>query len=171
MFFPLHPETPAQGRSLETLFAGRGVDLDGMHQRMRALMEDEGLPYARRTHTYNSRLAQELAKWAETQPGGRAIHDRVYRAYFVDGHNIGDVRVLVALAESIGLAGDQARAALEARAFKDTVDADWALSSRSRVTAVPTFMMGGNQVVGAQPETVLRRLVEAAGVPSRLTAR
>ena len=48
------------------------------------------MPYGRRTHTYNSRLAQELGKWADTQPGGEAIHDALYKAYFVDTRNIGD---------------------------------------------------------------------------------
>jgi len=98
--FPLHPETPQEGRSLEDLFAGRGVDLDGMYTRMKGLMDEEDLPYSHRTHTYNSRLAQELGKWADTQPGGEAIHDALYRAYFVDGVNVGDVEALLKVAAS-----------------------------------------------------------------------
>ena len=167
MFFPLHPETPPNGQSLETLFAGRGVDLEAMYQRMKGLMDAEGLPYGRRTHTYNSRLGQELAKWAETEPGGQAIHDRLYRAYFVDGRNIGDVDVLVELAASAGLPDDTARRVLEARGLKDAVDADWTLSARAGVTGVPTFVAGGHQVVGAQPEAVLRQLLDVAGAAPR----
>ena len=165
MLFPLHPETPASGRSLEALFAGRGYDLEALYQRMRGLMEQEGLPYGRRTHTYNSRLAQELAKWADTQPGPDRdrLHDALYRAYFVDGRNIGDPAVLVALAESAGLPADEARDVLDRRTWSHAVDADWALSSRAGVTGVPTFAAGGRQVVGAQPEPVLRQLLEAAG--------
>ena len=72
--FPLHPETPQEGRSLEDLFAGRGYDIPKMQAQMRARMVAEGLPYGTRTHTYNSRLAQELAAWADTQPGGEAIN-------------------------------------------------------------------------------------------------
>ena len=59
--FPLHPETPAAGRSLEDLFAGRNYDLQAMKAKMKRLMDAEGLPYGRRTHTFKSRLAQELA--------------------------------------------------------------------------------------------------------------
>ena len=66
-----------------------------MYARMKGLMDAEGLPYGRRTHSYNSRLAQELGKWADTQPGGEAIHDALYRAYFVDARNIGDPEILV----------------------------------------------------------------------------
>ena len=167
VFFPLHPETPPEGQSLDTVFAGRGVDLEAMYHCMKGLMDAEGLPYGRRTHTYNSRFAQELAKWAETEPGGTAIHDRIYRAYFVDGRNIGDVDALVELAASMGLPAHRARRVLEERAFKDAVDADWTLSARAGVTGVPTFVAGGRQVVGAQPEAVLRELLRAAGAVPR----
>ena len=167
MLFPLHPETPASGRSLEALFAGRGYDLEAMYQRMRGLMEQEGLPYGRRTHTYNSRLAQELAKWADARPERDRLHDALYRAYFVEGRNIGDVAVLVELAETAGLPADEARDVLTQRAWGHAVDADWALSSRAGVTGVPTFAAGGRQVVGAQPEPVLRQLLEAAGAGAR----
>ena len=171
MFFPLHPETPPEGQSLDTLFAGRGVDLGAMYRRMKGLMDAEGLPYSRRTHTYNSRLAQEVAKWAETEPGGTALHDKIYRAYFVDGRNIGDVDALVELAASVGLPAHRARRVLEERAFKGSVDADWALSARAGVTGVPTFVAGGHRVVGAQPEAVLRDLLSAAGATPSSKAR
>ena len=138
-----------------------------MYQRMKGLMDAEGLPYGRRTHTYNSRLAQELAKWAETEPGGQVIHDRLYRAYFVDGRNIGDVDALIEVAVSAGLPADRARRVLEEREFKHAVAADWALSARTGVTGVPTFVAGSHQVVGAQPEAVLRQLLGAAGAVPR----
>ena len=69
--FPLHPETPAEGRALGDLFKGRSAEQRAaMHGQMKARMAAEGLPYGDRTMTYNSRLAQELGKWADTQPGG-----------------------------------------------------------------------------------------------------
>ena len=66
--FPLHPDTPQEGRSLEEMFAGRGYDIPKMQAQMRARMQAEGLPYGNRSMTYNSRLAQELGAWADTQP-------------------------------------------------------------------------------------------------------
>ena len=168
MFFPLHPDTPPQGRSLDELFAGRHVDVQAMQIRMETLMHAEGLPYSRRTHTYNSRLAQELGKWAETQPAGDAIHDALYRAYFADACNIGDLDELVALAESVRLPADTARAVLTKRLFKDAVDADWAKSLRYGVTGVPTFISGEHRVVGAQPYEVLHKLLIQAGGTSNV---
>jgi predicted DsbA family dithiol-disulfide isomerase len=165
--FPLHPETPPEGRSMEEVYAGRNVDPEAMYRRMKGLMDAEGLPYGRRTHTYNSRLAQELGKWADTQPGGAAIHDKLYRAYFVDAKNIGDIDILVEIAGSVGLPAEEARAVLEERRFKDAVDADWAKSHQYGVTGVPTFVAERYGVVGAQPYEVLEQLVEKAGAPRR----
>jgi predicted DsbA family dithiol-disulfide isomerase len=165
--FPLHPDTPQEGRSMAESYAARGIDPEQMYQRMKGLMDQEGLPYARRTHTYNSRLAQELGKWADTQSGGEAIHDKLYRAYFVDKRNIGDPEILVEIAESVGLSGEKARAVIAERRFKDEVDQDWAKSHQYGVTGVPTFVAERYGVVGAQPYEVLEQLVEKAGAPRR----
>ena len=160
--FPLHPDTPAEGKSLEELFAGRGYDIPKMQAQMRARMAAEGLPYGERKMTYNSRLAQELGKWADTQPGGDAIHDALFRAYFVDGRNIGDPQVLLEIAQSVGLPLQEAKDVLEQRKFKAAVDEDWDKSRRYGVTGVPTFVIGERGAVGAQPYEVLERLVEQA---------
>ena len=157
--FPLHPDTPAAGRALSDLFAGRSVDRQAMHAAMKARMDAEGLPYGERTMTYNSRLAQELGKWADTQPGGEAIHDALFRAYFVDARDISRPAVLLEIAEHVGLPADGAREVLEKRTFKDAIDADWTLSRQYGITGVPTFVAGGYGVVGAQPYEALEQLV------------
>lgn len=160
--FPLHPDTPAEGRSLADLFAGRNVDRKAMHAQMKARMDAEGLPYGERTMTYNSRLAQELGKWADTQPGGEAIHDALFRAYFVDARDISQPAVLLDIVEHVGLSADAARDVLGKRTFKDAVDADWELSRQYGVTGVPTFVAGRYGVVGAQPYEALEQLVRKA---------
>ncbi len=160
--FPLHPETPPEGRTLEEMFAGRGYDIPKMQAQMRARMQAEGLPYGNRTMTYNSRLAQELGSWADTQPGGEAIHDALFRAYFVDGRNIGDPEVLVEIAAAAGLPAAAAREVIEKRTHKAAVDADWKKSHEYGVTGVPTFVANMQGVVGAQPYEALEQLVKQA---------
>jgi predicted DsbA family dithiol-disulfide isomerase len=158
--FPLHPETPAEGMAIADLFAGRDIDLEAMYTRMKGLMDEEGLPYGQRTHTYNSRLAQELGKWADTQAGGEAMHSVLYAAYFVDGKNIADIDTLLELVAAVGLPVDEARAVLEQRTFKQAVDEDWIKSRQYGITGVPTFVAGGYGVTGAQPYETLVQFVE-----------
>ena len=162
--FPLHPETPEEGTTLEELFAGRGVDLEKSKLRLKQVADELALPLADREKTYNSRLAQELAKWAESKGKGDAFHDAVFRAYFVEGKNVGKVDELVTLAKSIGLPEEKARSVLESRAFKEAVDSDWSRSHALGITAVPTFVANQHSVVGAQPYEVLEKLMKASGV-------
>ncbi len=130
---------------------------------MKALMEEEGLPYnAERNMTYNSRLAQELAKWAEGKAKADEIHDPIFRAFFVDVENIGKREVLVGIAEKAGLPADEAMEVLVSRSFKEAVDEDWRRCAELGVTAVPTFVIGRTMMVGAHPYEELERLAQRA---------
>ena len=153
--------------ALATLFAGRGFDMDAMQARMKGLMAAEGLPYGERTHTYNSRLAQELGKWADAKGKGDAFHDAMFHAYFVAGDNIAEIDALVAIAEQVGLPQDEALQVLADRTFEAAVDADWQRSRDWGVTGVPTFVAKEHGVVGAQPYEALEKLVEKAGAGLR----
>ena len=165
--FPLHPETPDEGMTLETLFAGRDYDLEASYRRMKGLMDAEGLDYARRSHTYNSRRAQELGAWADTLEGGEALHEALYRAYFVEGKNIGDEETLIGIVGDAGLPVEEAREVLGDRRFRGAVDGDWARSRQLGVSGVPTFAAGGYGVVGAQPYETLEKFLTEIGAELR----
>lgn len=165
--FPLHPDTPVEGRSLQDLFGGGPEAIAEKQKQMAGLMVAEGLPYGTRTHTYNSRLAQELGKWADTQPGGEAFHDAMYKAYFVETLNVHDAEVLLAVVEKLGLPRDAAEQVLNERTFKAAVDADWAKSRQYGVTGVPTFVADGAGAVGCQPYEVLEQLMTNAKAQPR----
>ena len=165
--FPLHPDTPAEGRSMADFYASRGLDPHQKYMEMKARMDAEGLPYGERTHTYNSRLAQELGCWADTRPHGEALHDALFRAYFVDRRNIGDPQVLLDVVAGAGLDADEARAVLDERRFRERVDEDWARSRAYGITGVPTFVTAGHGVVGAQPYEALAGFVEEMGARRR----
>ncbi len=157
--FPLHPETPPEGRTLKDLFAGRQIDISQMLSRLKQVAHDLQLPFGDRQMTYNSRRAQELGKWAEQNSRGDAFHHAVFRAYFAEGRNIFDMGTLVNIAESVGLEGGDARAVLDSEAFKKAVDRDWAQAYKIGITAVPTFVINGRALVGAQPYTALKNFI------------
>ena len=132
-------------------------------KRLKQAAQEIGLPLADRTKTYNSRLAQELAKWAEAEGKGDEFHDAAFKAYFMEAKNIMKEDTLVGLALSIGLPGDEARRALRERTFREAVDADWARSRELGITAVPTVIMGRQGIVGFQPYDVLEEFVKSRG--------
>ena len=159
--FPLHPETPLEGQTLAEMF-GPGKNIDAMNQNMKNLMKQEGLPYENRSMTYNSRLAQELGTWADTQKGGDTIHEKIYQAYYVENKNVSQIDVLIDIVKHVGLNEAEASNVLEDRTFKEAVDKDWAKAREVGVTGVPTYLAGGAGVVGAQSYETLAQLVEHA---------
>lgn len=165
--FPLHPETPAEGLTLQQLFAGRNMDIAAAQTRLTELMAAEGLPYGERTMTYNSRLAQEVGAWADARGAGPAIHLALFQAYFVDNVNLAVVDNLLAIGQQVGLPMDEMRCVLEDRRFQSVVDDDWARSQALGITSVPTFVVGNRGLVGAQAYHQLEALVTAAGATPR----
>jgi predicted DsbA family dithiol-disulfide isomerase len=159
--FPLHPETPAEGLEMRALFANRNPDdMKAMGDHIRQLMEASGLPYGKRTMTYNSRLAQEFAAWAEAETDQvDAVHDALFKAYFVDNRNIGAVNILKEIAEDLGLDTARATEALNHRLYSPQVNADWQRAWENGVTGVPTFTAKELYVYGHQPPEILGRFI------------
>lgn len=148
--------------TLQELFAGRAVDIPSVMARLKSAAADCGLPFGERTMTFNSRRAQELGKWAESQGKGNDYHHAVFRAYFAEGLNIGKSDVLVKLTQGIGLDGQTAEQVLLEETYSAAVDRDWSYSRSCGITAVPTFIVNGHKAVGAQPYELLAKLVTEA---------
>jgi len=163
LYFPLHPNTPANGLLLSDLFSGRAVDIEAVHARLKRLMDAEGLPFnTARTHTYNSRLAQELAKAYDI------VRDPLYRAYFNDVKNIGNIDVLLEIAQASGIPSDSARQVLTERTFKNAVDADWKKAHEYGITGVPTFVADHRKLSGAQPYEILEGFLVECGADRKI---
>lgn len=161
--FPLHPETPEEGSSLEELLAGRNLDISEVHASLKKVADSLGLPFGSRSMIYNSRRAQELTKWAESLGKGDECHDAMFRAYFVDCLNIAKIPILKDIVNSIGLPGSEVEKVLSEGLFKDAVDRDWEYCRACDILAAPTFIVNGKRAVGAQPYETLRQLVMQNG--------
>ena len=156
--FPLHPSTPEDGLSMEELFQGK--NMDEMHKQLYARMDEAGLPHGKRDTTYNSRRAQELAMWADTQVGGDAIHLALYQAYFVHNKNIAKIEVLLNIVKDIGLDVETAKTILDKRSFSDLVDASWETAHQQQISGVPCFVANNFVMSGCQPYEELERFVQ-----------
>ena len=149
---------------MKEIYAARMINMPQAMVRLKRVAEELGLPLGERKKTYNSRLAQELGKWAETQGKGNEFHDAVFRAYFADGKNIAKTGVLAGLAKAVGLPEKEAREALKMRTFKENVDSDWDLAYQLGISSVPTFVVDDEAVVGSQAYEVLEQFLLEKGV-------
>lgn len=100
---------------------------------------------------------------AETHPDDwRAFDDAVLEALWVEGRDIGDVDVLVDIADDAGLDGDEIRDAVADDDRRSQLHDRFAEAQRRGVTGVPTFAYDGHAARGAVPPAHLERLVEGA---------
>lgn len=117
----------------------------------------------------NSHHAHRLLHLAY-EHGGAALQDevaeRVLRAHFVEGANIGDRRTLADLA---GRAGFADGATLLAGDAGDTEVREMLLVGKARgIVTSPTFVVGDRALAGAQPAEVIAAFV-TGGAPGRDT--
>ena len=154
--------------TLEELFAGRPINIKQVLENLSSVAAELGLPLGKREKTYNSRMAQELGKLAEKQGFGEQFHMAAFKAYFADGWNIGLDSTLIDLGTSIGLSEIDIKDALEKRTYKNAVDEDWNRSHQKGVTAVPTFILNGISLVGAQPYEKLVEMMDTSGIKRRI---
>ena len=165
--FQLHPETPEEGKALDALFADQNVDFGKIMIVQKRVAKRLGVPFGDFRTIYNSRLAQELGKLAASKGKEHEFHNAVFRAYFVEGKNIGKPRVLVEVAESINLSGIEALQVIQNRTYKAVTDLDCKRSRALNITVAPTFLLNNQILVGAQKYETLENFLLSNHVKKR----
>jgi predicted DsbA family dithiol-disulfide isomerase len=145
-----------------------------MIDRVTSVAADDGLELRLdRALRANTLLAHRLI-WRAGQPDSpvtqAAVQERLMRAYFHDGLDIGDPEVLARCAAEVGLDADEVARFLDSGEGGDEVAGEIAEAAELGITAVPTFVIDRTWAVpGAQDAAtfaqVLRRIGEkrAAG--------
>ena len=161
--FEIHPEWPADGIAAEKLRSAGDMDTrKAAWSRIVSMADSEGLVINTPALLINSHKALLLAEFAKDRGRSDEFDGRVYRAYFVDGANIGDNAVLTQLAADAGLDRDEALAALGSQNYETRLKNNALAAHQRQITGVPTFMFGEYPVVGAQTSDVMRMIIRRA---------
>ena len=158
VMYPLHPDTPANGLTLEELFAGRGMDVAAAQRAIREKAIALGLEYGPRTHTFNSRNAQVLGKAMIEAGKFDEYRSAVFHTYFGRGENISSILVLQSILDTIQMGKWNATEIVENTNYQEQVDHDWDQCRQGNITGVPSFQFGNRYCVGAQPSASLLEL-------------
>ncbi len=164
--FQLNPEMPADGMDrrdyLETKFGGREgavrayAPVVEAAERAGLTINFEGI-----ARTPNTLDAHRLIHWAGLEGRQTAAVSSLFRAYFVEGRDIGDGGVLLDIAESIGLDRAMTERLLASEADADDIRARDAHARQRGVTGVPTFVIANQHVVaGAQPPDLWLQVID-----------
>ncbi len=167
--FQLDPTIPPEGKSrrayLEAKF-GTAERIAELHANIEAAGASEGIDFAfdKIKVSPNTLDAHRLIRWAAEHGRQEAVVEALFRAYFLEGRDIGDREVLAELAANAGM--DRARVAERLASDEDRreVSAEIASAQQIGVTGVPTFIIASRYgVVGAQaPATLAQAFAEAA---------
>ena len=155
--FLLDPTTPPEGKPRRQMTKPDDPPTP-IEQRAAGL----GITFARgRTWTSNSHLALEAAEFAAEQGDPSPFHRAMFKAYFEDLADIGDLDTLVRVGVGAGLPKGELREALASGRFRERVDEGIRWSQQLGVTAVPTFVLGGKfAIVGAQGASVFEDVLQ-----------
>ena len=123
-----------------------------------------------------SRKALEAAEFAREKGVYDEMHNALFRAFFEDGRDIGDVEIILDVAAPVGLDLGELRAALAEGRYTEKVLADEELSRKLGVSSVPTMFVTpegaelseAEVITGAQPyggriEAAVKRAFQKAG--------
>ncbi len=166
--YQLDPTIPEGGLDraayMEKKF-GKDGRLKTVHDNLVRLGAEVGLPFAfdRIKRAPNTLDAHRLIRWSASVGAQRDVVDRLFRAYFVEGRDIGDRAVLVDIARESGLDTRLVEKLLNEDADKDAVRREIAEAQAIGVTGVPFFIFANRLAVpGAQNADVLRRAMGQA---------
>lgn len=116
----------------------------------------------------DARIAAEGAYCALDQDKFEQYHVDTFNYIWEKLHSKGEygsddvftAESLSAIAKTAGLDTAEFDRCVEQKSFTDLVDRDLKLSAEKQATGTPTFFIGEQRIVGAQPYTVFRSLIE-----------
>jgi predicted DsbA family dithiol-disulfide isomerase len=164
--FELNPDLPAEGVDRAAYLAarlGNAERVAAAHAELKRQGEAAGIDFRfdlikRMPNTRRSHL---LIAHAARSGRQAVVKDRIMRAYFEEGCDVGDIEELVRLAVDVGLSERESRSALILRSGQDGVIAAERHAAVLGITGVPTFIFDGQYTVsGAQDVGSLARIFD-----------
>ena len=167
--FQLDPGAPAiaEGRTVDRLAAKYGMTLEqaiAAQESLAANAATVGLEFNwQDTKSGNTLDAHRLIHFAASRGQADAMKERLLRAFFTEGEQIGDRDVLARLAAEVGLRADEVASVLELGRHTDDVQSDIAQAQAYGIRGVPFFVIDGKYgISGAQPTAVFAQALGQA---------
>lgn len=167
--FELNPNMPEQGQNLrEHIMEKYGIsEQQSADNRARLVEAGEVLGFAF-NFTDDSRMqntfkAHQLIHLAAKKGLEEEIKLSLFKAYFTDGKDVNDQKVLVEIADAIGLDGGEVKEVLQNGKYAQAVREEEAIWMQRGIQSVPTFVIGNQGIAGAQePATLAAFITQAA---------
>ncbi len=157
-----------EGQSVHAYLGKRkgGTEADGkrMNDQMAAIAKEVGLEFNFDKAIVNNTMdAHRLLHFARQHELQNELKERLFKAYYTEGKNIGDKVVLESLAVETGLPVKEVKEMLEGNRYMQEVKDDQDLAGSMGINGVPFFVFNNKYAVsGAQPTEVFSRALTQA---------
>lgn len=164
--FQLNPDMPREGMDRARYLAvkfGSAAQAQRIYDEIAETGAAEGIAFAfsRIARTPNTLDAHRLIRLAAAEGRQDAVVEALFRAYFLDGVDIGAQESLIAIAEEAGIAREVAEPFLAGEDGLDAVRREDLGARRLGITGVPCFIVDGRYAIsGAQAPEVFLRVFE-----------
>jgi predicted DsbA family dithiol-disulfide isomerase len=165
--YRLDPTLPKGGMDRQAYMRAKFGDDPMKIVEMYKLIAQEGakdgiaFDFAAITRRPDSLDSHRLIRWAEAQGVQDEVVERLFIAYFENGEDIGDIRVLADIADLSGMDGIDVAQMLDTDADTALVTREDAIAHEMGVTGVPAMIFGGKLAVsGAREPEVLLSVID-----------
>jgi predicted DsbA family dithiol-disulfide isomerase len=163
--FELNPDMPAEGMDRAAYLKAKFGDTAGgeTYAKVSEAGKAEGIAFAfdRIKRAPNSLDAHRLIRFAQRHYRQDEVVEGLFRAYFIDGRDIGDRDTLVAIAGEQSLDTHATRAYLLGDEERSTVKMEADYARQVGITGVPCFIFDQKYAVpGAEDASVLRKVID-----------
>jgi len=155
--FQLNPDMPPEGMTSDDYVRAKFGGGDRPRQIYQAIAEsgrEAGIEFqfSRIRRTPNTVLSHRLIHWSAKQERQEEVVGELFRAYFEDGLDIGNLEVLTDCARRAGLDQELAHKYLQSDEGRQEVVASDVYARRLGINGVPCFIVNRKYAVsGAQP--------------------
>jgi predicted DsbA family dithiol-disulfide isomerase len=166
--FQLNPTMPLEGMDRTAYLKAKFGSLEAFGQMKEQLLAagvEEQIPFAfeKIQRTPNTFSAHRLVWHAAQQGKQDEVVDTLFRAYFLEGKNIGDVKILTHVADEAGLDRTETETFLASDKGVVEVKGEEAVGRRLGIRGVPYFVLNGTVAIsGAQPPDIFASAIQQA---------
>ena len=166
--FQLNPTMSSDGMDRGTYLKAKFGSLENfgrMEEQLLAAGVEERIPFAfeKIQRTPNTFAAHRLVWYAAQQDKQDTMVEALFRGYFLESQNIGDVKTLTHVAAEAGLDRTETEEFLESEKGVVEVKGEEAVGRRLGIRGVPYFVFNGIvSISGAQPPDIFVSAIQQA---------
>ena len=124
------------------------------------ISRETGVPLRMPAKWLDSSSALEAAEFAKDHNLFTEYHEAVFVAAFEEDKNIGELPILLGVAEQVGLPVPELERALQSGELTRRVQVTEQEAATFGVVGYPTFMLGEFPLIGIQPAETMRLLIQ-----------